>query len=102
MLTYTKAEIKDAWIEVDDRDAGTVTVSSQIFDVVDSTDVVVQASAAASVSNNGTTLVQIFGLVDATQSGFVAGSAYKVRFSYVIGSETYQSVLPIKIRERRL
>lgn len=102
MLLYTKTENKNAWIEIDDRDGEIVTITSPTFDVVDDSDVVVQGSTAASLSDNGTVLARIFGLIDATQSGFVAGSAYKVRFTYTIGTERYQSVLPIKIRERKL
>jgi hypothetical protein len=102
MLLYTKSENKNAWIEIDDRDGETVTIASATFDVVDDSDVVVQTSISASLADNGTVLARIFGRVDATQSGFVAGSAYKVRFTYLIGTEQYQSVMPIKIRERKL
>ena len=88
MVERKKGEIKDSWIEVTERDGGTVTVSSYTFEVFDKDDTSVQASDTASISGNGTAEVKIYGLVDTTAAAFVAGSSYYVRFTYVIGSET--------------
>lgn len=88
-MSWKKNEIKDVWIKVTERDGGTVTVSSQDFEAFDKDDTSVQASDTASISGNGTAEVKIYGLVDTTADSFVAGSSYYVRFTYVIGSETY-------------
>ena len=89
MIELEKTEIKDVWIEVTERDGGTVTVSTYTFEVFDKDATSVQASATASISGNGTVEVKIYGLVDTTDDGFVVKSSYYVRFTYIIGSETY-------------
>jgi hypothetical protein len=101
-VIFEKGEIKNVWIQVEERDQATVTISSQTFDVVDGDDAEKQASGNASVQNNGTSLVQIFGLVDTSVAAFVDGTAYKVRFTYAIGAETYKAHVPIRIGEQRL
>ncbi len=102
MVSIDNNEIKNVWIEIRERDAGTVTVASQTFAVLNSSDATVQASANASISNNGTAAVQIFGLVDASTATLAAGSSYKVKFTYTIGQETYIDTVPIKVVETRL
>ena len=102
MLRFDKNEKKDVWIEVQERDGGTVTVASATFEVFDADGDSVQASASASIANNSSTAVKIYGLVDTTASGFASGSAYEVKFTYVIGNETYIDVVPIKLVETKL
>jgi hypothetical protein len=101
-VIFEKNEIKNVWIQIEERDGGTITTTSQTFDVVDGDDAEKQPSGAASIQNNGTALVQIFGKVDTSISAFVDGSAYKVRFTIVIASETYKVHVPIRIGEQRL
>lgn len=101
-VIFEKGEIKNVWIQFEERDAGTITTSAQTFDVVDGDDVEIQASGNASVQNNGTSLVQVFGKIDTSVSAFVDGTAYKVRFTVTIGAETYKAHVPISIGEQRL
>ena len=101
-VIFEKGEIKNVWIQIDERDLGTVTTSAQTFDVVDGDDVEIQASGNASVQNNGTSLVQVYGLVNTSVAAFVAGTAYKVRFTVTIGAETYKARVPISVGEQRL
>ncbi len=97
MIAFDKNEKVDVWVQVTERDAGTVTFSTYVFEVFDLDDDTVQAEATASLSGNGTATAFIYGLVDTTASGFVAGSQYNVRFTYTIGSEQYIDVIPIKL-----
>jgi len=102
---FEKNEIKNVWVQIEERDQGTVTITTgadTIFDVVDEDNTVVQASAQASVSNNGTALVKLYGLVDTTAAEFVDGSTYKVRFTAKIGAETYKAYRPMRVGEQRL
>lgn len=101
-VIFEKGEIKNVWTQIDERDRGTVTTSAQTFDVVDGDGAEIQASGNASVQNNGSALVQVFGLVDTSVAAFVDGTAYKVRFTVTIGSETYKARIPIRIGEQRL
>lgn len=99
---FEKNEIKNVWIQIEERDQGTVTTTAQTFDVVDGDDVEIQASGNASVQNNGTSLVQVYGLVDTSAAAFVDGTAYKVRFAVTIDAETYKAHVPMKVGEQRL
>ncbi len=89
-------------ILIEEDDGNVFTITSPVFDVVDDVDVEKQASSSASVRNNGTAAVELYGLVDTTDSGFVDGSSYKVRFTFVIDDETLKGVDLIKIGETRL
>ncbi len=101
-VIYEKNEIKNTWIQIEERDGESITVTSQTFDVIAADDTVIQASGNASVVNNNTALVRIFGLIDTTVAGFVDGTTYKVRFTIVIGAETYKRNVPMRVGEQRL
>jgi len=101
-VIFEKGEIKNVWIQFEERDAGTVTTSAQTFDVVDGDGNVLQAVGNASVQNNGTSLVQVYGLVDTSEESFEDGTAYKVRFTVTIGSEIYKVHVPMRVGEQRL
>jgi hypothetical protein len=97
-----KGEKKYSRILIEEDDGNTFTVTSPLFDVVDDADSVVQAETSASIRNNTTAAVELYGLVDTTDSGFVDGSSYKVRFTFTIDDEVLKGVDPIKIAETRL
>jgi hypothetical protein len=101
-VIFEKGEIKNVWIQIEERDGGTITTTSQTFDVVDGDDAVKQVSGPATVQNNGSALVQIFGKVNTSVAALADGTAYKVRFTVVISSETYKAHVPIRIGEQRL
>lgn len=99
MRRFDKDEIKPSWMQVTERDGGTVTIATANFEVFDSSGTSVQASGTATPHDNGTTLVKLSGLVDTTVAAFVAGSSYEVKFTYTIGSETYIDIDHIKVVE---
>ncbi len=103
-VIFEKNEIKNVWIQAEERDGEdiTVTQAGTVFDVVDADDAAKQASANASIRNNSTSLVQVYGLVDTSVPGFVDGTTYKVRFTVIIGAETYKVHVPIRMGEQRL
>lgn len=102
-VVFEFGEIKNVWVQIEERDAGEITVDSQTFDVVDDGDSIVQALGNASVANNGTSLVQVYGLVTATAAGgFADNTTYKVRFTIAIGAETYKAYMPMRVGEQRL
>lgn len=109
MVRYDLGEIADTWILVEERDGGNLTCTVASFEVFDSDDVSVQASANATIAGSGTDEVLISGEVDTTaQTGtplvdvFEEGSAYYVKFTYEIGTETYIDIVHILITETRL
>ena len=61
-----------------------------------------QGEAAASLDNNGTAAVTIYGLVDTTAAGFVDGEWVKAQFTFTIGDEILPAVDPIFIGEEKL
>lgn len=97
-----KDEKKYSRILVEEDDGNVFTITSPVFDVVDDVDAEVQASSEASIRNNGTAAVELYGLVDTTDSGFVNGSSYKVRFTFVVDDLTLKGVDLILIAETRL
>lgn len=99
MIKFDKGEKKNVWIEVAERDgtAFTITEAGTVFEVFDDAGTSVQAEAAATVSG-----AKIYGLVDTTTVKFVAGSSYEVKFTFIIGAETYIDVVAIKLEETRL
>lgn len=99
MIPFNKNEKSDVWNLVEERDGGTVTFTTYTFEVFDMDDVSVQASATASLSGDGTATAYIYGLVDTTDSGFVEGSQYQVKFLYNIGSEDIIDIILIQIIE---
>lgn len=84
-------------ILVTEDDGGTVTITNQVFEVLDDSDANIQISGAASLRNDGTTAVEIYGLVDTTAAGFVDGEWVKVKFTFDIGADVtkveYEAVL---------
>jgi len=92
METIIKNGKENIWITVNERDGGTVTVTSATFQVFDSSDTSVQASASATIADNSTASPDIYGLVDTSVAGFVACNTYYVLFLVTIGTE----VLPFE------
>ena len=74
----------------------TVTLTSYVFDVVDTDGTEVQASGNCAIANNGTALVTLKCLVNAT-SGFTDGDSYKARITYSDGTETLSLIKPFKV-----
>jgi len=97
MIKFDKGEKKNVWIEVSERNNESFTITSATFEVFDKDGTSVQDSASATISTH-----KIYGLVDTTTSDFTAGESYEVKFTYVIGSETYIDTVPIKLEETRL
>ena len=97
MIKFDKGEKKNVWIEVSERDAAAFTIASATFEVFDETGTSVQASAVATPDNH-----KIYGLVDTTTVKFVAGDSYEVKFTFIIGTETYIDMVAIKLEETRL
>lgn len=100
--TIMKNRKKYSRILVIEDDGGSVTITDPLMDVVNSSDVVIQAEAAASIDDNGTAAVTVYGLVDTTPETFVDGESVKARFTFTIGDEILGAVDPIEIREERL
>jgi len=86
---FEKNEIKPVWITVYERDGATVTVATADFEVFDTAGASKQASASATITDNGTATPDISGVVDTSVAAFTAGSTYKVQFTVVIGTNTY-------------
>lgn len=82
------------WDKVDPT--ATVTLTSYVFDVVDTDDTEVQGSVNCDISNNGTALVTLKCLINAT-SGFTAGESYQTRITYSDGTETLSLIKPFKV-----
>ena len=97
MVKFDKGEKKNVWIEVAERDAAAFTIASATFEVFDDAGVSVQTSTGASISG-----AKIYGLVDTSVAAFVAGESYEVKFTFIIGSETYIDKVAIKLEETRL
>jgi len=99
MIKFDKGEKKHVWIEISERDDATVTITEAgtVFEVFDDAGTSVQTSAAATVDS-----AKIYGLVDTSTSSFTAGESYEVKFTYIIGTETYIDVVHIKLEETRL
>jgi len=87
---------------ITEEDGENITVSSPLMDVVNSTGTVIQAEAAASLDDNGTAAVTIYGLVDTTPATFIDGEWVKARFTFTIGDEVLGGVDPIEIGEVKL
>lgn len=90
MKRFDNGEIQPVEFTVhDDRTAGaTVTVASATYVPLNSSGATLQASANATMTNNGTALVTIAGSVDTTTATFTDDLAFEVKFTYVIGAQT--------------
>jgi hypothetical protein len=98
----SKSGKEDVWIYGEDQHTGsTVTITSATFQVFDKDGVSVQASASATLSDNGTATPDIYGLVDCTASGSTDGDYYDVLFLITIGSEIYDFTAHIKCGEEQ-
>jgi hypothetical protein len=97
MIKFDKGEKKNVWIEISERDDASFTISSATFEVLDTDGNSVQASGDATISST-----RIYGLVDTSTDDFSDGESYEVKFTYVIGSETYIDKVAIKLEETRL
>lgn len=100
--TIMKDKKKYSRALITEDDDGDVTVTSPLMDVVNDAGTVIQAEAAASLDDNGTKAVTIYGLVDTTAAGFVDGEWVKARFTFTIGDEILGAVDPIFIGEEKL
>jgi hypothetical protein len=99
-IMKNKKKYSRALITEDDK--ANVTVTNPLMDVVNDEDTVIQDEAAASLDDNGTAAVTIYGLVDTTAAGFVDGEWVKARFTFTIGDEVLGAVDPIFIGEEKL
>ena len=98
MISFDKNEIKNVWIRIEDRDDAAFTITNDaVFQVYDEDGTSVQAQGSATVSSD-----KIYGLVNTTTTGFIAGGSYEVKFTYHIGSETYIDFVHIKLQETKL
>lgn len=87
--SIAKTEAQNVWIYAQDEHTGAVvTITSATFEVFDTDGVSVQDSASATLVDNGTATPDVKGLVDARESGFVAGEYYEVLFTVNIDSES--------------
>lgn len=100
--TIMKNKKKYSRALITEDDGAAVTVTSPLMDVVNSAGTVIQAEAAASLDDNSTAAVTIYGLVDTTASEFVDGEWVKARFTFTIDDEILGAVDPIFIGEERL
>lgn len=87
---------------ITEDDLATVTVTDPLFDVVNSAGTAIQAEAAASLDDNGTAAVTIYGLVDTSAEGFIDGEWVKARFTFTIGDEVLPAKDDIFIGEEKL
>ena len=100
--TIMKDKKKYSRALITEDDGATVTVTSPLMDVVSDSGTVIQAEAQASLDDNGTAAVTIYGLVDTTPATFVDGEWVKARFTFTIGDEILGAVEPIFIGEEKL
>ncbi len=87
---------------ITEDDGALVTVTSPLMEVFSDDGTSIQAEAGASLDNNGTAAVTIYGLVDTTDSAFIDGEWVKARFTFTIGDEVLPAVVPIFIGEEKL
>lgn len=94
---------ENVWIWGQDShdETATVTIDSATFEVFDSDGSSVQASASATISDNGTVTPDVYGLVDCTAAGFTSGNYYEVLFLVTIGSEVIPHSVHIKCVEKK-
>lgn len=93
-----KNEVDGVHIELwDDHTGDSVTVDSATFEVFDSDDTTVQASANATITDNSTATPDISGEVDTTVAGFVVDDEYLVQFVVTIGTVVKRPCVPIEI-----
>jgi hypothetical protein len=89
-------------ILVTEDEGATVTITSPLFEVFDNADSSIQAEASATLRNNGTAAVEVYGLVDTTASGFVDGEWVKVKFTITIDDVLLFGFDPVAIKEEKL
>lgn len=103
MQRINKNEKKNVWLTGEDDHVGaSITIASATFQVFNMDGVSVQDSGNATISDNSTVTPDVHGLVDTTDAGFTAGTAYEVEFVITVGSEVYRPRVPIKCVETRL
>jgi hypothetical protein len=100
--TIMKGKKKYSRALITEDDGGNVTVTTPLMDVVNDAGTVIQIEAPASLDDNGTAAVTIYGLVDTTPAAFVDGEWVKARFTFTVGDEVLGAVDPILIGEERL
>lgn len=98
-MDMIKGAIEDARITVDEADGAVLTVATAVFEVFDLAGASVQAVGNATITNNGTALVTLSGLITSTAAGFVINSDYEILFTYTIGTQTKLKRLALHIGE---
>lgn len=86
---------------ITEDDGALVTVTSPLMEVFNSAGASIQDEAEASLDNNGTAAVTIYGLVDTTPDEFVDQEYVKARFTFTIGDEVLPAFDPIFIGEEK-
>ena len=87
---------------VDEDDGAPVTITNQVFEVQNAAGTVIQAEGPASLRNNGTAAVEVYGLVVTTVSGFIDGEWVKAKFTFDISDVTKVEYDDILIKEQKL
>ena len=98
-MRMIKGAIEDARITVNEADGAVLTVATAVYEVFDTAGTSVQAETNATITNNGTALVTLSGIVTTTAAGFVIHSDYDILFTYTIGSQTKLHRLDLHIGE---
>lgn len=98
-MRMIKNTIEDAAVDVTEKGGAVLTVASSTFEVFDTAGASVQASASATITNNGTAKVTLSGLITSTAAGFVIDSDYDILFTYIIGTQTKKKRLDLHIGE---
>ena len=89
-----KGEKVNIWIEIEERSDASFTIGTSVFEVMDRDGAELQASGSATVDN---TNHYVYGIVDTSASGFTNGLVAQVKFTYIIGAETFIFFVPIQV-----
>ena len=87
-MDIVKGAIEDARVTVDEAGGAVLTVATAVYQVFDLAGASVQAQDDATITDNGTALVVLSGLITTTAAGFVIDSDYEILFTYTIGAQT--------------
>ncbi len=98
-----KGAKKYSRILVTEDDGNTLLITNQVFQVFNSSDVSIQDEGAASLRNDGTAAVEVYGLVDTTAAGFIDGEWVSCKYTYTIdGTVVDIQYDPIHVKEKKL
>ncbi len=98
-MDIVKGAIEDGRITVDEADGAVLTVATAVYEVFDLAGASVQAEGNATITDNGTALVILSGLITTTAAAFVINSDYEILFTYTIGTQTKLKRLALHIGE---